>query len=92
MALIAPRLLCVGSAVEDKGADPESEFLTTLHASATWDMLGENGLITPDAMPKAGDLLIEGKVGYHIRSGRHFLSREDWNAYVKFLDRHFKIN
>ena len=29
LALIAPRYLCVGSAIEDKGADPKSEFLTS---------------------------------------------------------------
>ena len=90
LALIAPRLLCVGSAIEDKGADPESEFLTTLHASGAWELLGEAGLITPDKMPEPCELLIDGRVGYHLRYGRHFLSREDWAAYIKFLDKHFK--
>lgn len=90
LALVAPRLLCVGSAIEDKGADPESEFLTTLHAASAWELLGKDGLITPDRMPKPCDLFIDGNVGYHLRYGRHFLSREDWGAYIKFLDRHFK--
>ncbi len=85
LALIAPRLMCVGSAVEDKGADPESEFLTSLHASSAWELLGEKGLITPDKMPEVGDHLAEGNVGYHLRAGRHFISREDWNYYIKFL-------
>jgi pimeloyl-ACP methyl ester carboxylesterase len=90
LALIAPRLLCVGSAIEDNGADPESEFLTTLHASGAWELLGEVGLITPDKMPEPSEHLFDGKVGYHFRHGRHFLSREDWAAYIKFLDKHFK--
>ena len=85
LALIAPRLMCVGSAVEDRGADPKSEFLTTLHASSAWELLGEKGLITPDKLPEIGDHLTEGNIGYHLREGRHFISREDWNYYIKFL-------
>ncbi len=85
IASIAPRLVCVGSAVEDWGADPVSEFLTTLHASAAWELLGEKGLITPDKMPEVNDHLTEGNIGYHLRAHRHFFSREDWNHYIKFL-------
>lgn len=90
LALIAPRVLIVGSAKEDKGADPESEFLTSLHASSAWELLGEKGLITPDRMPEPSTILDEGNVCYHYREGRHFLSREDWNAYIKILDKKFK--
>ncbi len=90
-ALIAPRYLCVGSAILDTGADPEAEFLTTLHAASAWELLGEAGLIAPDRMPVPGDLIIDGNVGYHLREGMHFLSREDWCAYIKFLDKKFKM-
>ena len=86
LALIAPRYLCVGSAIEDTGADPESEFLTSLWASQAWELLGETGLVTPDRMPVPGDQLFEGKVGYHLRAGSHFLACEDWRAYLRFLD------
>ena len=85
IAAIAPRLICVGSAVEDKGADPVSEFLTPLHASCAWELLGEKGLVTPDKLPEAGDHLTEGNIAYHLRAGRHFISREDWNHYIKYL-------
>jgi len=87
LSLIAPRLLCVGSAIEDRGADPESEFLTTHWASQAWELLGEKGLVTPDKMPDVGDVLHEGNVGYHLRGGGHFLSREDWQYYIRFLNR-----
>ena len=90
LALIAPRLLCVGSAELDRGADPESEFLTTLHASSAWEMLGEAGLICPDRMPVPGDHFPDGKIGYHLRAHGHFLSREDWGAYIRFLNRKFE--
>ena len=90
LAMIAPRYLLVGSAELDRGADPQSEFLTTLHASSAWELLGERGLVTEDKMPVPGDHLGEGNILYHYRKGLHYLSREDWNAYIKFLDNKFK--
>ena len=85
LAMIAPRYLCVGSAVEDRGADPESEFLTTLWASQAWEILGVPGLLTPDKLPEAGDAFQKGSISYHMRPGGHFLSREDWLHYIDFL-------
>ena len=90
LALIAPRYLLVGSAELDKGADPKSEFLTTLHASRAWEIHGAQGLITEDEMPTPGAFLGEGEVLYHYRSGTHYLSREDWAAYMNFLDKKFR--
>lgn len=90
LALVAPRYLCVGSAEEDPGADHDSEFITTLWASSAWELLGKKGLITPDNMPKPGDRLHEGCIGYHLREGRHCLSREDWNIYMDFFDKKLK--
>ena len=85
LALIAPRLLCVGSAELDSGADPSSEFLTSLWASPAWELLGARGLVCPDRMPVPGDHFHEGCIGYHLRRHAHFLSREDWNLYIRFL-------
>ena len=90
LALIAPRYLLVGSAELDRGADPKSEFLTTLHASRAWEIHGAQGLITEDEMPTPGAFLGEGEVLYHYRSGTHYLSREDWAAYMNFLDKKFR--
>lgn len=90
LALIAPRYLCVGSAAMDFDADPKSEFLTTLHASSAWEVLGKKGLVCEDRLPVAGDYFGEGDVGYYMRDNHHFLSREDWGAYIKFLDKKFK--
>ena len=86
LALIAPRLLCVGSAAEDRGADPLSECLTTLWASQAWTLLGRPGLVAPGRLPAPGDAFQEGCVSYHLRPGKHFLSREDWNRYIHFLN------
>lgn len=90
LSLIAPRYLLVGSAELDRGADPKSEFLTTCHASRAWELLGEKGLVTSDEMPSIGAFLGEGNILYHYRAGKHFLSHDDWAAYIKFLDSKFK--
>lgn len=87
LALIAPRFLCVGSAEQDFPADPISEYLTSLWASQAWNLLGQKGLITPDCLPEPGDTLFEGNVGYQYRAGTHYLSREDWNRYIAFMDK-----
>lgn len=46
LALIAPRPLHVASATNDAWADPRSEFLSTLHATPIFTMLGGKGTIT----------------------------------------------
>lgn len=90
LGLIAPRPLLVNSAIEDTGADPIGEFLTTYNSSRVWERLGVSGLITPDSLPSAPSRLFDGRVGYFLRHGRHYLSREDWGATMEFLNRKFK--
>jgi len=90
LALIAPRYLLIGSAEQDPGADPTAEFLTTLHASAAWELLGVRGLVTEDRMPVPGDFWGEGNILYHYRKGHHDLLPADWMAYVRFLDQKFR--
>ncbi len=85
LAAIAPRYICVGSAEIDPGADPKSEFSSCVAASEVYELLGLNGLITPDEYPKAETSLHAGEIGYHIRSGRHYFSRADWNQYMTFM-------
>jgi len=86
LAGIAPRLLLVGSAVEDEWAGPSHEYLGCVSASKAWELLGKTGLVHPDRLPVAGDVMHEGGVGYHLRAGKHYLSREDWKYYMDFLD------
>ncbi|NLC42872.1 MAG: acetylxylan esterase [Clostridiales bacterium] len=87
LASIAPRCICVGSAEEDKGADPKSEFLSCVSASEVYKLLGHSGLVTPDKYPLPNTSLHEGQIGYHIRTGHHFFSRCDWIQYMKFMNK-----
>lgn len=86
LASIAPRLLLVGSAAKDSWADPEHEYLGCVSASEAWKQRGLQGFVHPDRLPVPGDVFHEGKIGYHLREGKHYLGREDWNRYMDFLD------
>jgi hypothetical protein len=43
-----------------------------------------------DKMPTPIAFLGDGNILYHYRKGTHYLSREDWMAYIKFLDSKFR--
>lgn len=86
-ALIAPRLLCIGSASEDLWADPEGEFLSGLEASRVYQLFGMDGL-NADRWPPPDSPRHEGSIGYHLRTGKHGLTEYDWNCYLDFADKH----
>ncbi len=88
LAAVAPRLLCVGSAEGDLWSDPQNEFLGCAAASEAWELLGLKGLLHQDSLPQPGDALLEGKLGYHMRKGSHFFTRQDWHRFLAYLDRH----
>lgn len=88
-ALIAPRLLCIGSATEDLWADPEGEFLSGVEASRVYRLLGKEGL-KAGAWPPPDSPRHEGFIGYHLRTGKHGLTEYDWKCYLDFADQHLK--
>ncbi len=85
LAAIAPRPVYVASATEDLWADPESEFLSCLAASEAYTRLGLKGLVHQGRLPESGEFLHAGEIGYHLREGTHFLSRYDWQLFMRFM-------
>jgi hypothetical protein len=48
------------------------------------------GLVHGEDIPEAKSVLQEGDTSYHVRHGLHYLSREDWNIYMDFIDKKTK--
>lgn len=85
MALVAPRLLAIGSASQDNGAGPYGEWLSAKLASPAWELYGRKGLVIA-AFPKENEACQDGRLSYHLRAGEHDLKLSDWNRYMDFFD------
>ncbi len=85
LAAIAPRKVYVASAKEDTWADPPSEFLSCIAAGDFYTLYEQPGFVAPDRFPAVGDAFHEGSIGYHLRAGMHYWSREDWNTFLDFF-------
>ncbi|MBP2415309.1 acetylxylan esterase [Microlunatus capsulatus] len=86
IALLAPRAVCVGSADEDLWSDPRGEFLSLAHASSVYGLWFHRG-VRPSAMPPLDRPLRVPARSYHIRSGVHDLTAQDWGYYTGAADR-----
>jgi hypothetical protein len=88
IALIAPRPVYVASATEDRWADPHGEFLAALHAGPVYELFNRPGLGVNEW--PAPDRPVGNYIGYHLRTGRHDVTMQDWNWYLDFADRHLR--
>lgn len=88
LALVAPRPLYVASATEDLWADPRGEWSSTVQASPVYRLLGREGM--PAAgMPAPGEPVM-GTIGYHLRAGKHDVTRYDWERFMDFAELHLR--
>ena len=81
-----PHRVYVASAEDDAWACPKNEFLACTLASDFYKKHGGVGFLHNGEMPECGKPIVGGDVGYHIRKGTHYQSREDWNYYIKYLE------
>ena len=89
IASIAPRLVYVASATEDTWADPKAEFRACVAAAPVWGLFAQLGFpVTTFPAPESP--LHDGRIGYHLRTGKHDLTEYDWMRYADFADRHWK--
>lgn len=85
LALIAPRPLLLGNARRDVWSDPNGAFRAAMGADPVYRLYGVKGLdqdrLTPYD-PGAG-------IAFWMRPGTHGVVKEDWPAFLAFLDAHF---
>ncbi|MEM7699429.1 MAG: acetylxylan esterase [Verrucomicrobiota bacterium] len=86
IALIAPRLVYVASAQEDKWADPKGEFLSLREGSPVYRLLGHEAIPADAEWPASGGVIHTEKAGYHLRSGGHDITAEDWGHFLDFAE------
>lgn len=89
VAAIAPRPVCVSTAIGEH--DPVSEMLTCIAASPAYEKYGKPGFVSLDRLPVVGDRFHDGNIGFQMRDGIHYFSREDWNCAIEFFKKRFNI-
>src|SRR5690606_22191550 len=88
LAQLAPRRLYVASAADDLWCDPRGEHLGLKGAAPIWAAFGQ-----PSELPEAeevfmaGNGVVAGAVGWHLRSGGHELTPYDWQRFLAFMTR-----
>ncbi len=85
LALIAPRPVLLGNARRDVWSDPNGAFRAALGADPVYRLYGERGLDQARLKPydPSADL------AFWIRPGTHGVVKEDWPAFLEFLNAHF---
>lgn len=83
LALIAPRPLYVASAEGDQWSDPYGEFVSTKETSVAYEFLNLLGLPIKE-FPTLNETDFSGTIAYHIRSGKHDLTKWDWAQFIAF--------
>ncbi|MDP4680179.1 MAG: acetylxylan esterase [Cyclobacteriaceae bacterium] len=89
IALMAPRPVYVASAQDDKWADPKGEYLSIYHSGEAYTLFGA-GSFEDMKSPDVNKPRINGKLGYHMRTGGHDITPYDWDRFMDFADIHLK--
>lgn len=86
LALVAPRPVLLGNARRDVWSDPAGAFRAAAGADPVYELYGSAGLDQAKLTP----FNPQADVSYWIRPGTHGVVKEDWPAFLRFLDAHFR--
>jgi hypothetical protein len=88
IALCAPRPVLLANAEEDLHANPKGQFDMLVAADPVYRLLDAGGLDTKEMPPN--NKLIDSKLGYYIRPGKHSMTAGDWKVFCDFADKQLK--
>jgi len=88
IALCAPRPVLLPNAEEDLWANPSGQLELAKAVTPVYELLGVDG-IASDAKPETNKL-IDSRIGYFIRPGKHAMARQDWEAFIAYCDKWMK--
>jgi len=86
LGLIAPRPILLGNARRDVWSDPEGAFQAAQAATAIYKLYGSEGL----RQTKLTAFDPTADISFWMRPGTHGIVKEDWPAFLEFMDAHFK--
>lgn len=86
LALIAPRPVLLGNAKRDVWSDPNGAFRAAQAADKVYELYGKDGLTTS----RLNQFDPNAELSFWIRPGTHGVVKEDWPAFLEFLDAHLK--
>jgi hypothetical protein len=86
LAANASHRVYVASAADDAWACPKNEYLSCVAAGEYFKAEGKTGFVHPVRLPAVGENFHDGDIGYHLRPGCHYMSREDWNQFIHFAN------
>lgn len=85
VALVAPRPVLFTNGTEDTWSNPKGQFEVLQAADGVYRFLGAGGLDAKE-MPEPGKL-VDSKLGYYIRPGKHAMRKDDWKVFLDFADK-----
>ena len=88
IALCAPRPVLLSNATEDQWADPAGQFAMLRAADPVFRLLAGDG-VGAEKMPETGQLL-DSRLGYYIRAGKHSMTGDDWKVWLDYADKWLK--
>lgn len=86
ISLVAPRPVLLTNAAEDEWADPEGQFNMLIAATSVYEFLGTGGM--EESVFPEENKLIDSRLGYFIRPGKHDMTETEWKVWMDFCDRY----
>ena len=88
VALCAPRPVLFSAAEEDQWANPAGQFQVLQAADPVYRFLGTQGLAAREFPPRRQ--LVDSRLGYYLREGKHSMTADDWTVFMNFADRQWR--